>query len=986
MAASKKNKLPIISFNAGLISDMVAARVDFPQRFQGGRVVDNFIPSVQGPLIGRPGTIYTGEVAVSASNNAIIGLNTASGTNYLVEMSEFLLRFWKNNAVLSGSNVSISSVGGSATVTFTSGTSGVMVNWTGHNLPAGASVQFTNSGGALPAEIVSGTTYYVVLNADYHIDSFGIAATPYGTSIAYSAAGTGTHTGAHRMIVTSAAHGFKNDDVITISGGTGGSPSINGRWVVKCVNNAPKTISAFDGTGDYATVTAHGLSDGDRIFISMDDTATLPTGLSDMSTYTPIAATAYYAIVSTVDRVKFSSTADSTAINLVGAGSGTWLLYSNKASTMTRFQLAPLDGDMEELAESYNTVNQTNATNCTHFSSVTGTLVANWTGKHTPFTDAQTFDTGRLKLGTAILGDSLFFTSSSHWQKKLTVNSDYDWDFTDYAHDVYWYYNQTTRAPIKMPYYFDGPYEETNSNVRYEIHQKQFDIETIEKLYFRKKAVVVSGEEGMLLRNDCEDYSTDVRPAFGLITKINSWTNSNSIADADADAEIYVLQTGSPVSRWISRWRKGLIHSTTGYPRKVGFAEDRMCLGGFTDYPARMELSEASSYTSFKPTDSRDTREVLDENAISIQMTAQSVGKLNWMTGGSAGVFIGCTGGVYLISGADGGGLKPGGVRQTLVSNFGCEDIQPIAFGSQIFYVEAGGKRIRVIDSEKAGDAFELSRLFFDSIDSPIVSWAFAYDPYPVIWAAMYDGSLICVMIERQDNVVAGFTGSLGGSGLVKSITTLKDTNNNDKVYFLVERTINGSTKKYIERLAESPYVDTSIAIEDAVCSDSSYVYDGAAITNFTTELAHLAGATVDVVADGKRLVSQTVTAGGALTSALSVAASTIIVGFSFRPIFESLDLEAQIAQGMTLGNIKRVNQADIGFYRSLGGKIGKDSSNMNEIDFGSYTTTNVSYFTGVKKEGFNGDHIAPTRFRYEQVIPAPVCITFISPEVGIND
>jgi hypothetical protein len=98
------------------------------------------------------------------------------------------------------------------------------------------------------------------------------------------------------------------------------------------------------------------------------------------------------------------------------------------------------------------------------------------------------------------------------------------------------------------------------------------------------------------------------------------------------------------------------------------------------------------------------------------------------------------------------------------------------------------------------------------------------------------------------------------------------------------------------------------------------------------------------------------------------------------------LTVEAKPEQGMTLGNVKRVNQADFGFYRSLGGKIGRDSSNMNEIDFGTYTTTSVDYFTGVKKEVFNGDHTELARVRYEQVIPAPVCITFISPEVGIYD
>jgi hypothetical protein len=368
-------------------------------------------------------------------------------------------------------------------------------------------------------------------------------------------------------------------------------------------------------------------------------------------------------------------------------------------------------------------------------------------------------------------------------------------------------------------------------------------------------------------------------------------------------------------------------------------------------------------------------------------MTAQSVGKLQWTAAGDAGVFIGCSGGVYLIAGADGGSLIPGSLRQTNVSNYGAADIQPIEFGSQLFYVEVGGKRIRVIDSTKGGDAFELSRLFFDSITHPIVSWTFSYTPFPCIWAVMSNGKMVCVLLERQDNVLAGFTVSLGTSGDgFRVVTTAKDSNNQDVLYVVTYRVINGSAKRYVEKLSTSPFVELAMEIQDAVCVDCAYVYDGVAITNFTTELLHLAGETVDVIADGKRLTGQVVTAGGALTNALSVAASTIIVGLAYRPVFESLNLEAGAEQGMTLGNVKRVNQADFGFYRSLGGKVGRDSSNMNEIDFGSYTTTNVAYYSGIKKMPIPGDHNSIPRVRYEQVIPAPVCITFISPEVGIND
>jgi hypothetical protein len=80
------------------------------------------------------------------------------------------------------------------TVTFTSEASEPgIVNWAGHGLAAGSPVVFTNQGGALPTGLTAGTTYYVVA-AGLGPSVFSVAATPGGTPIETTGAGTGTHT------------------------------------------------------------------------------------------------------------------------------------------------------------------------------------------------------------------------------------------------------------------------------------------------------------------------------------------------------------------------------------------------------------------------------------------------------------------------------------------------------------------------------------------------------------------------------------------------------------------------------------------------------------------------------------------------------------------------------------------------------------------------------------------------------------------------
>lgn len=78
----------------------------------------------------------------------------------------------------------------SATVTITNASPGV-ITWTAHALAANTPVVFSTTG-ALPTGLTAGTTYYVktVLDAN----TFTVSATPGGTVINTSSAGSGVHT------------------------------------------------------------------------------------------------------------------------------------------------------------------------------------------------------------------------------------------------------------------------------------------------------------------------------------------------------------------------------------------------------------------------------------------------------------------------------------------------------------------------------------------------------------------------------------------------------------------------------------------------------------------------------------------------------------------------------------------------------------------------------------------------------------------------
>jgi hypothetical protein len=80
---------------------------------------------------------------------------------------------------------------------------------------------------------------------------------------------------------------------------------------------------------------------------------------------------------------------------------------------------------------------------------------------------------------------------------------------------------------------------------------------------------------------------------------------------------------------------------------------------------------------------------------------------------------------------------------------------------------------------------------------------------------------------EREQNVVAFADHSIGGTvSDVESVAVISGTNE-DEVWISIERTVNGSTVRYIERLATRVDVD----IDDAHFTDSALTYEGMSTT-----------------------------------------------------------------------------------------------------------------------------------------------------------
>lgn len=92
---------PILSsFNAGELSPRLAGRVDVGKYANGCKVLENFIPLIQGPAMRRGGTRFAAEVKNSADRTWLIRFEFNVQQTYFLEFGDKYIRFYTNRGVL----------------------------------------------------------------------------------------------------------------------------------------------------------------------------------------------------------------------------------------------------------------------------------------------------------------------------------------------------------------------------------------------------------------------------------------------------------------------------------------------------------------------------------------------------------------------------------------------------------------------------------------------------------------------------------------------------------------------------------------------------------------------------------------------------------------------------------------------------------------------------------------------------------------------
>ena len=432
----------------------------------------------------------------------------------------------------------------------------------------------------------------------------------------------------------------------------------------------------------------------------------------------------------------------------------------------------------------------------------------------------------------------------------------------------------------------------------------------------------------------------------------------------------------------------GAFSDTSGHPGCVTFFEQRLVFAGTKEQPQTLFFSKSGDYENM---DDNYHGTVADDDAIIYTIASNQVNAIRFMTA-TRTLIVGTAGGEFTVSG---GGtdvaITPTNILIKRQSNHGAANLDAIAVGNVTLFLQRAKRKIRELAYNFDVDGYlapDMTILAEHISESGVTQMAYQQEPNQIIWCVRTDGQLIALTYQREQQVVAWHRHIFGGSfstgnAVCESVAVLPTDNNEYQVWIIVKRTIDGSTKRYVEYLHNFDFDETDNT--DFNFLDSQLSYNGSATTTISG-LDHLEGQTVAILANGSTHPRKTVTSG---SITLERSSTKVKVGLPYTSILQTMRLDAGSQDGTSQAKTKRIFDITLRIYESIGIEVGPDLNNMERIPFRSSATLMdqaIPVFTGDKEIEFRGNYETDGYVYVRQDQPLPLTILSLYPRLVTND
>ena len=219
---------------------------------------------------------------------------------------------------------------------------------------------------------------------------------------------------------------------------------------------------------------------------------------------------------------------------------------------------------------------------------------------------------------------------------------------------------------------------------------------------------------------------------------------------------------------------------------------------------------------------------------------------------------------------------------------------------------------------------------------------------------------------------------------VVESVASISGTLNEDELWIIVKRIVNGNTRRYVEVFSVFAF-DESTAT-DFHFLDSGLSYDGTATTSITG-LDHLEGQTVQIIADGATHADKIVSSGGIT---LDRSSKKVKVGLGYNSILQTMRIEGGSAEGTGQGKVKRISKVVLRLFNTVGVKCGPSLTNLETVPFRT-TSSDMdnpvsTLLAGDKTVEFTDDYNSDGFIFVKQDQPLPLSLLALYPTFVISD
>jgi hypothetical protein len=422
-----------------------------------------------------------------------------------------------------------------------------------------------------------------------------------------------------------------------------------------------------------------------------------------------------------------------------------------------------------------------------------------------------------------------------------------------------------------------------------------------------------------------------------------------------------------------------------GYPRAIGFMEQRLVLAGNAAQPNAFWGSNlATGYESFALGPN-------DDDAYQFLVATNEVNTINWVLP-TRELLIGTASSEFSIKGSAIGtstAIGPNNVDVKASTFWGSdENIQPLRIGNAGLFVSRTKTEFREMvfslqrDSYVADDMLLLAEHLTKGTGLYITDIAYQRHPNSVVWCVRSDGALLGLTYQREHDVVGWHRHITGPDALevtpvkgkFESVAVTPHWNSDrDVAFFTTVRIINGTTRRMIE------YMDDLYGFYGPLGMDCALTYSGSA-TLSVTGLDHLIGETVQILGDGA-VYPEAVVDGSGMVTTTGLTFTTAEVGLGFRSKLQTLNIEVP-QQGTSQGVKKHWAKIWVRLYKTIGLYVNGEEKPFRSANM--KMDQSVDQFSGdMQHTGTTGDREGSVTLEQRQPLPQTISAIFGNMTVG---